>query len=198
MISGTKEDIRTDNDTGFTLIRSKRKTVSIEITEDATVIVRAPGRMPISQIRSFVDRNADWIKEHTSKIKDRNDRIEKYGYISRNELDGLTCLALATIPGKVGFYAKVLGVTYGNVYIRKQKTLWGSCNSKGDLSFNCLLMKAPEHVRNYVIVHELCHRMEMNHSKAFWGHVSSVIPDYEECRRWLREEGTVLLRMSVR
>ena len=80
----------------------------------------------------------------------------------------LASKALDYIPGRVKYYADIIGVTYGKITIRNQKTRWGSCSSKGNLNFNCLLMLMPPEVIDYVVVHELCHRKQMNHSKAFW------------------------------
>ncbi|MDY3888895.1 MAG: M48 family metallopeptidase, partial [Agathobacter sp.] len=82
------------------------------------------------------------------------------------------------IPKRVAYFADIMGVDYGRITIRMQKTRWGSCSSKGNLNFNCLLMLAPPEVIDYVVVHELCHRKEMNHSKAFWREVERVLPDY--------------------
>jgi hypothetical protein len=75
--------------------------------------------------------------------------------------------------------------------IKKNKTRWGSCSSKGNLNFNCLLMLALAEILDYVVVHELCHRKEMNHSKAFWAEVEKVLPDYRESVKWLKEKGIV-------
>ena len=75
------------------------------------------------------------------------------------------------------------------ITIRNQKTRWGSCSSKGNLNFNCLLMLTPPEVIDYVVVHELCHRKEMNHSGAFWAEVEKVLPDYKEQVKWLKENG---------
>ena len=86
-----------------------------------------------------------------------------------------------------------MGVTYGRITIRSQHTLWGSCSSKGNLNFNCLLMLTPPEVLDYVVVHELCHRKEMNHSARFWAEVEHVLSDYEIRRKWLRENGTALI-----
>ena len=97
------------------------------------------------------------------------------------------------IPQRVAHYAAKLGVTYGRITIRNQKTRWGSCSSKGNLNFNCLLMLTPPEVIDYVIVHELCHRKEMNHSARFWTLVASILPDYTEQKRWLREHGGVII-----
>ena len=180
----------------YSLIRSKRRTISVEVTEDASVIVRAPKWMAKREIEAYVYENSDWIRRHLDKASKRNKKADDRGRITDNELDGLAIMALAEIPEKVRHYADILGVTYGNITVKNQKTLWASCSSKGNLNFNCLLMKTPEHVRDYVVVHELCHRLEMNHSRAFWDHVGTVIPDYKECRRWLKEEGSVLLRMN--
>ena len=89
-----------------------------------------------------------------------------------------------------------MGVTYGRITIRNQKTRWGSCSSKGNLNFNCLLMLTPPEVIDYVVVHELCHRKEMNHSKAFWDEVAHVLPDYEKARLWLKTEGDMIMRRA--
>ena len=96
------------------------------------------------------------------------------------------------IPQRVAYYAGIVGVTYGRITIRSQKTRWGSCSSGGNLNFNCRLMKAPTSVLDYVIVHELCHRLEMNHSSRFWALVEQVMPDYRVHRKWLREHGSSL------
>ena len=77
--------------------------------------------------------------------------------------------------------------------MRAQRTRWGSCSSSGNLNFNCLLALVPPAVLDYVVVHELCHRLEMNHSPRFWQEVGRVMPDYEEHKKWLRENGAELI-----
>lgn len=181
---------------GYRLIRSRRKTISVEITEDAQVVVRAPKWSPLYEIEAFVEKNSNWIDSHLKKAKERRGKAALAGMISADEWEVLKREAMAIIPVKVWQYAIILGVDYGRVSIGNQKTLWGSCSAKGNLSFNRLLMKTPENIQNYVVVHELCHRLEMNHSKAFWAHVAKLIPDYKQCRKWLREEGTILMQSA--
>ena len=96
-------------------------------------------------------------------------------------------------PKRVAYYETILGVTHGTITIRDQKTRWGSCSSKGNLNFNWRLMLAPPRILDYVVVHELCHRIEMNHSKAFWDAVETVLPDYRELRKWLKDNGRTLI-----
>ena len=98
------------------------------------------------------------------------------------------------IPGRVAHFAPLVGVTYGRITVRNQRTRWGSCSSKGNLNFNCLLMLAPPGILDYVVVHELCHRKEMNHSPKFWAEVAKVMPDYKERQKWLRTEGSSIMR----
>ena len=180
-------------DKGYTIKRSRRRTISVEISEDAEVIVRAPNRVPLYEIERFVEANRNWIKDHKDKIEARNAKTDARGRMTENELSALTDLAEAYIPDRVRYFAESLGVTYEKITIRNQKTLWASCTSKGNLSFNCLLMKVPENIRDYVIVHELCHRFEMNHSAKFWRHVEEVLPDYRTSRKWLKIEGAKIM-----
>lgn len=113
------------------------------------------------------------------------------------EIHKLADLALKVISVKVKHYAGLMNVQYGRITIRNQKTRWGSCSSKGNLNFNCLLMLAPDEVVDYVVIHELCHLIEMNHSKAFWKQVEQMMPDYKKHRKWLKDHGNEIMeRMS--
>lgn len=171
------------------LIRSRRRTISIEITPDAQVIVRAPLRAKVSDINMFIGEKADWIDKHLNKMKARKEKEKENPRreLTQQEIRLLTTRAKRIIPQRVRYYAEMMGVDYGRITIRMQKSRWGSCSSKKNLNFNCLLMRAPDEIIDYVVVHELCHLKEMNHSKRFWAEVEKVIPDYADRRKWLRD-----------
>ena len=97
------------------------------------------------------------------------------------------------IPERVRYYAERIGVRPKKITIRNQKSRWGSCSAGGNLNFNCLLMLAPTEVMDSVVVHELCHMKEMNHSERFYREVYRVYPEYDRCHRWLKEHGAELL-----
>jgi predicted metal-dependent hydrolase len=171
------------------LIRSRRRTISIEITPDAQVIVRAPLRAAVSDINRFIGEKADWIDKHLNKMRQRKEKEKETPRkeLSQQEIKLLTTRAKRIIPQRVRYYAEMMGLDYGRITIRMQKSRWGSCSSKGNLNFNCLLMRTPDEIIDYVVVHELCHLKEMNHSQRFWAEVEKVIPDYAERRKWLRD-----------
>ena len=178
------------------IIRSNRKTLAIQINPDLSVTVRAPMYAPQSDIERILREKESWIQKHIEKIREQEaNKKEIQGesveseYLTNEEIKKLADKALQHIPKRVSYYAKQIGVTYGKITIRNQKTRWGSCSSKGNLNFNCLLMLTPPEVIDYVVVHELCHRKEMNHSGAFWVEVEKVLLDYKEQVKWLKENG---------
>ena len=171
----------------YTLIRSRRKTLSIEITPRGEILVRAPARTSRRDIQYFLESRRDWIAAHLAKLEPAPEQL------SAADLQLLAARAKETIPPRVAAFGAQLGVTFGRITIRCQKTRWGSCSVQGNLNFNCLLMLAPEAVLDYVIVHELCHRKQMNHSAQFWAEVERILPNYQEPRRWLKQQGANLL-----
>lgn len=175
----------------ITLIRSRRKSLAIEITPELQVVVRAPARMPVREINAFVQEKDDWIRAHLQRMAEKKRLREQHREqaLSKEELQELATQAMKLIPQKVRYYAQIIGVTYGRITIRNQRTRWGSCSGKGNLNFNCLLLLMPEEVLDYVVVHELCHRKEMNHSARFWEEVEKILPDYRQRRKWLKDNG---------
>ena len=178
----------------YTLIRSRRKTVQISIRPDLSIVVKAPYHVPLSEIEGFIWQKSAWIAKNLEKMSERNLAAEKTPSFSADEIKDLAKQALAYFPPLAEKWAREIGVSYGRITIRNQRTRWGSCSSSGNLNFNCLLMMLPENIREYVVIHELCHRIEMNHSEAFWAEVKKHCPDYTLRRRLLKEEGAALMR----
>lgn len=168
----------------YTIRYSNRKTLAICIAADGQVTVRVPERISEKAIHSFLTQKESWVLKHlqpTSGIpapalseKERRQYMEK---------------ALAVFSGRIAYYASLMGVTYGRVTIREQKTRWGSCSAQGNLNFNWRLIFAPLEVLDYVVVHELAHRKEMNHSRDFYALISSILPDYIKPKKWLHDHG---------
>ena len=177
----------------YTIIRSSRRTMSIEIKPDGQMLVRIPRRVSDAEAKRFVESKADWIKKTLIKIEERMEANPPAEKFTETEMKILKKRAKKEIPILVDYYAPLIGVDYGRISIRAQKTLWGSCTAEGNLNFNCLLILLPERVMRYVVVHELCHRKEMNHSNRFWAEVGKILPDYRALRKQLKEEGSALL-----
>lgn len=173
----------------YQIIRSNRKTIAIQITPAGQVVVRCPQRMPTAQIQAFVDEKQDWLRKHLEKVENR----PVLPRFTEAQIRDLADKAVKAIPPRVAYFAHRMGVTYGNITIRNQTSRWGSCTSQGNLNFNCLLMLAPPEVLDYVVVHELCHRKEMNHSAKFWAEVARVMPGYEARKKWLKDNGSALI-----
>jgi len=176
------------------IIRSKRKTVGISVKPGGEIIIRAPRFLPQATIMSFVYQKTDWILSAYNNQKDRQPQNEAAP-------KDIATLALEKryrdaakdyIPKRVEYYHSLTGGNYTKITIRDQKTRWGSCSTNGTLSFNYRLMLAPPRVLDYVVVHELCHLTHMNHSKDFWNMVASILPDYKEYRKWLKDNGHTL------
>ena len=175
------------------IIRSRRKTVGIQIASPGEIIIRAPLHLPEREIRRLLAEKSGWIESHLEKAARQEAEKQAMPALSPEEMRRLADEALRQIPPRVRSRALQLGVRYGRITIRNQRTRWGSCSSLGNLNFNCMLMLCPDDVVDYVIVHELCHRVELNHSPRFWALVESVLPDYRIPQRWLKDHGPAIL-----
>lgn len=171
---------------------SNRKSLSIEITRSGMVCVRAPKNCPASWIDDVLAKKQEWIQKHLTQIQAQQKEADTVPPLSGTDRARYRKLAKDIFSQKTAHYAKLMGVTYGKITIREQKTRWGSCSSAGNLNYNWRLIFAPEEVVDYIVVHELAHRKEMNHSKAFYAVVSSILPDYKKQQRWLKEHGNEL------
>ena len=173
----------------YTIIRSARRTIAIQIAKDGEVIVRCPNRMPVSAVESFLTEKQDWIQTHLQK---QRERIQEEAF-TQQQLSTFADRTKELLQQRLPELARAVNVSYEKVTVRKQRTRWGSCSSKGNLNFNCLLALVPPEVFDYVVVHELCHLKEMNHSERFWTEVEKIIPDHKSHRKWLREYGGSLI-----
>ncbi|MCF2667779.1 M48 family metallopeptidase [Faecalicatena contorta] len=181
----------------YTVIRSNRRTIGLEVKPDGQVIVRVPIRLPDSEICKFVHKHEEWIQKHQEIARQRLEERPPVEKLTMQEIQELADQAVKVIPQRVAYYAPKIGVDYGRITIRNQKTRWGSCSANGNLNFNCLLMLTPSEVIDSVVVHELCHRKEMNHSDRFYAEVLRVFPDYWKWNRWLKENGGQLMQRCV-
>ncbi len=176
----------------YQLIRSKRKTLALELRPEG-LLVRAPFGATSAQIERFIAGHERWIRTHSEKLERARARQGADDKLSPEQLRALAEQAKRVIPARVEYYAQKIGVRYGRITIRNQRTRWGSCSSRGNLNFNCLLMLTPPEVVDSVVVHELCHRLEMNHSERFYSEVLRVFPDYWKWHRWLKENGAAIM-----
>ena len=174
----------------YTLIRSHRKTIALYIRPEGTLEVRAPQRMSKAEIQRFVESKRGWIEKHLDKMEAR----PQLPPFTEQELHEMAEQAAKGLPERIARFAPLVGVSYGRATVRPMRSRWGSCSSDGNLSFNCLLSLCPAEVADYVVVHELCHRKEMNHSPRFWAEVARILPDYGRQRKWLKENGAALIQ----
>ena len=219
-------------DTKFTLIRSKRKTLALEI-KDCTLVVRAPMRMPLSEVEQFIASKRGWIEKKLKASKEivanresfklaYGDEISFRGYNieiaakTENEdpddhrlhippglsseqireacINILKVTAEDYLPARTMEIAKTLGLMPVTVKVTSAKTRWGSCNRRRTICLSWRLIMASDGVIDYVIVHELAHLREMNHSEDFWSIVTDAIPDYKIRRKKLDDLGSKLNR----
>ena len=211
------------------IIRSKRRTISLEVKHDGSLIVRAPRIATRSQIEELVISKERWIRKKQELLKQRSLEVpakqfvpgEQFLYLGEaytlevvNEQSDPLVLedkfylaansqrnaqlvftnwyqkhAALVIKELVAHRVQQNGFAYARIRITSARTRWGSCGPKGSLNFTWRLIMAPREVIDYVVVHELVHLQVRNHSKAFWGEVSNLIPEYQDHRVWLRENG---------
>ena len=168
----------------YELRRSRRRTLSLEITRDATLLVRAPMRMAKRDIEHFIDSKQDWIEIHM-----RRQEARKQAHPEPDEARWAELLrqAKAYIPGRVEYYALLMGVKPTAVRFSRARTRFGSCSAKNSITFSIRLMDYPLTAVDYVIVHELAHIRYKNHGSEFYRFIASVMPDYKQRERPLRQ-----------
>ena len=168
----------------YTLIRSSRRTLSLEITRELTVLVRAPNRCPKGEIDRFVERHREWIATHTER---QRQRLAAHPEPTEEERQALIDRAKRELPERVAHYAAIMGVTPTGITITGARTRFGSCSGKNRLSFSWRLMRYPPEAVEAVVVHELAHILRRDHSAAFYAIVTGVLPDYKARTALLKE-----------
>lgn len=173
------------------IIKSKRKTVGIQVYADNRVVLRIPYRMTKAQAMQIFDKNSAWIIEKIGQMKKSESTRIKPCNKAMSELTSTELNNIRTVfREKTAYYCNIMNVRVGRITVRNQKTRWGSCSSKGNVNFNYQLYYMPETLLDYVVIHELAHRKYMNHSKDFWKEVQKYCPDYKERRKELRKYST--------
>ena len=168
----------------YEIVYSDRRTLSITV-RDGKVIVRAPKAVKMEYIDIFIQRHKAWIERSLEKSTKISDPIAGY---SKNEIEILRRKARALLTAKTAYYSQIMGLKYGRITITGAKTRFGSCSSKGNISYSYRLLLYPEAAIDYVVVHELAHLVEMNHSGRFYKIIENVMPDYKERIKLLKDK----------
>jgi len=194
-------------------IRSKRRTILLQIKADGSFVVRAPMRADINKINEFIKKKNEWIITKQSEIKmrflQRQKMLESQEINSENKVlllgEKISCSkkraelilwykreALKHLTLRVNYFANTFGLKYNSIKISSAKKRWGSCSSRGNINFSWRLIMAPSDVVDYVVAHEVSHLKHRNHSKNFWKHVAMMMPNYKNQHDWLRKNGFLL------
>lgn len=161
----------------YTLIRSKRKSVSIQVDENCGITVRAPLRISQKDIDKILQEKKTWLEKTIVLQREKKKQIKQY---SENEIKLLRKKAKEIIPSKVKYYAEIMQVNPNSVKINSAKKRYGSCSGANNLNFSLFLMDKDERFIDYVVVHELAHIKHHNHSKDFYRFIEEFMPDYKE------------------
>lgn len=164
----------------YKIIRSSRKTVSIQVDADCNITVRAPYKISEREIEEFVSDKKEWLEKAVLKQMNRNRNKKEY---TEDEIKILREKAKAVLPEKVKYYSSIMDVYPKSIKINSAKKRYGSCSGENNINFSLFLMDKDERFIDYVVVHELAHIKHHNHSKAFYSFVESFMPDYKERKK---------------
>ena len=166
----------------YKVIYSARKTLALSIV-DCKLIVRAPYKTPKRRIEDAVVRHKVWIEKHMAAQEKKKSLLSD---LTDADVKRLKMQARVYFRDKVAYYSGIMGLKCGRITITSAMKRFGSCNSKGNICFSYRLMLYPEAAREYVVVHELAHLVEMNHSERFYKIIEGVLPDYKARKRLLK------------
>lgn len=168
---------------GYTLLRSRRRTLALEVTRDLRVLVRAPLRCPERDIQRFVAARAGWIQK---QLERQRQRAEAHPEPTPAQRQALIARAKEVLPRRVSHYGAIMGVSPTGIAVTGARTRWGSCTPKHKLCFSWRLLAYPDEAVDYVVVHELAHLIHRNHGPAFWALVAAILPDYRARQKLLK------------
>lgn len=166
----------------YKLELSKRRSISISV-KGGELVVKAPLGTTIARAEAVIEKHRAWIEKHMEIEKKR---IAQDAALTDERIAELKRSARTYLGDKTKYYANLMGLKYGRITITSAKTRFGSCSSKGNISYSYRLMMYPEAAREYVVVHELAHLVHMNHSPAFYALVEKYMPDYKSRRKLLK------------
>ena len=167
----------------YTLIRSSRRTLALEVTAEGEVVVRSPGNASLREIDAFVGKHRDWIARAMER---QADRLRRHPLPTEAQQQEYRRKSAEWLPARVAYFAELMGVEPTGIRITGAKKRFGSCSSQNSLCFPLFLMGYPDAAIDYVIVHELAHIKHHDHSRAFWETVASYMPDYKQRQALLR------------
>lgn len=174
---------------------TRAKRVGVTVHPDGSVVVTKPVRASLKRVEDFVLKHEEWILLAQEKFRRRAERQKKSGIVpvalprprkGSKAYTDVRKAARTLVTKRLQYFNTIYGFRYGSISIRDQKTRWGSCSAAGNLSFNYRIVFLPEALQDYVVVHELAHVKEHNHSEKFWAQVGRTIPNYETLRKELR------------
>lgn len=151
---------------------------------DGSVVVTTPPRFSESLVEKWIREKTDWILGKIAHFEKKGFRVIPKR--SRGEYMRHKSQAKLLAKRRLAYFSEIYGIPFGKISIRNQKTRWGSCSRNGNLSFNYKIALVEPHLADYVIVHELCHIKQFNHSRNFWALVAQSIPDYKNIRRQIK------------
>lgn len=169
----------------YTLIRAKRKSIGIRISDTGELIVRAPQRTPIGEIEAVLQKHTDWIETNQQKVQNRQ---IWYTRLDKEQTEQLRQSAKVRLTRKTAYFAAKMGLVYNKITITSAKKRLGSCNTNGSICYSLYLLLYPDAAIDYVVVHELAHLVEPNHSKRFYDVIAQFFPDWKERRQLLQPE----------
>ncbi len=168
----------------YKLIRSDRKSISIRVCDDGSLLVRAPKKTPIAYIDQFINNHTKWINEKQKLLAEKK---QNHPQKSAAEIAEQIQKSYEILLPKIESYSLLMGIQAGTVRITKAEKRFGSCSSQKHLCFSYRLIEYPDAAIDYVVVHELAHLKELNHSKRFWDIVSTYLPDYKSRQNLLKQ-----------